>query len=135
MLLGQWLPGATCPRKVRVQYKAVVKQMSVTILRASTLLPCSAKNRPTAQTKNYAPKDETQLITISSTHSACILFMRRSGIFLRHFLIVAPLLSLNGKLGMALFCRLSSFRSLLFFMFLLFGFNAVQKIAINQCTG
>jgi hypothetical protein len=40
--------------------------------------------------------------------------MRRSGIFLRHSFIVAPLLSLNGTLGMAVYCRLSLIWDLLF---------------------
>jgi len=33
--------------------------------------------------------------------------MRLSGIILRHFFIVAPLLSLNGTMGMSSFCHLS----------------------------
>ena len=73
----------------------------------------------------FFPKGRTQLVTISSARSACILFMRRSGISLRHFLIVAPLLSLNGKLSVPLFFRLSSFRSLLSFMIMLFGINSL----------
>lgn len=47
-------------------------------------------------------------------HSACVLSLRRSGIFLRLSFIVAPLLSLNGTLGMFVFCRLSLIRNLLF---------------------
>lgn len=56
----------------------------------------------------------SQRITISLIHSACKLSMRRSGIFLRHSFIVAPLLSLNGVLGMTCFCRLLLNSDLLF---------------------
>jgi hypothetical protein len=52
--------------------------------------------------------DGVQLIANSLIHSARMLSMRRSGIFLRHSFIVAPLLSLNGTLGISSFCRLSS---------------------------
>jgi hypothetical protein len=67
-------------------------------------------------------KDRIQLIAISLIHSARMLSMRRSGIFLRHSFIVAPLLSLNGTLGMSSFCRLgmSSFCRLLLNSDLLF---------------
>ena len=42
-----------------------------------------------------------------SIRSVSMLCCRRSGIFLRHSLIVAPLLSLNGTRGITLSCRLS----------------------------
>ena len=51
-------------------------------------------------------RQRTQRITISLIHSPCMLFTRRSGRILRHSLTVAPLPSLNGKLGLSLFCRL-----------------------------
>jgi hypothetical protein len=57
--------------------------------------------------ENPYNKERTQRNTLSLIHSACMLFNRRSRIFLRHSLIIAPLLSLNGVLGMSLFCRLS----------------------------
>ncbi|HBE92016.1 MAG TPA: hypothetical protein DDW55_05625 [Gammaproteobacteria bacterium] len=60
--------------------------------------------------------ERTQRITISSIHSPCMLFMRRSGSFLRHTLTVAPLLSLNGTVGISSFCRLSPNWNRLFFI-------------------
>ena len=56
----------------------------------------------------------SQRITISLIHSDCKLSMRRPGIFLRHSFIVAPLLSLNGVLGMTCVCRLLLNSDLLF---------------------
>jgi antibiotic biosynthesis monooxygenase (ABM) superfamily enzyme len=41
--------------------------------------------------------------TASLIHSASMLPVRRSGVFLRHFVTITPLLSLNGTLGMRLF--------------------------------
>ena len=64
---------------------------------------------------NSGPKYGAELITTSSIHLAYMLFKRRSGIFLRHSLIVAPILSLNGPLGMFLRCRLLRNSDLLFF--------------------
>jgi hypothetical protein len=58
-----------------------------------------------------------QRITISSIHSTCILSIRRYEIFLRHSVIVAPLLSLNGTLGMSSFCRLLLNSDLLFLIY------------------
>ena len=49
-------------------------------------------------------------------NSPCMLLKRLSGISLRHSLIVAPSLSLNGKLGVSLLCRLSLSGSCLLFI-------------------
>lgn len=43
----------------------------------------------------------TNSLDVYFFHTACVLPLRRSGIFLRQFTIVAPLLSLKGTLGMA----------------------------------
>ena len=83
-----------------------------TIYVITTFVYCSIS---TSGQRSYY-KERTQRNTLSLIHSVCMLFNRRSGILLRQSLIVAPLLSLNGVLGISLFSRLSPNWNRLFFI-------------------
>jgi len=67
----------------------------------------------------------------SPIHSACMLPICRSGIFLRHSFIVVPLLSLNGTLGMSFLCRLLPNSDLLF---LICSRNDVCNFGVERGT-